>query len=77
MRALRGAIDNSAKRSLGTGMATTSDSAITGEAQAATENAAFLPRLVSKILRRRSELGEGQWLSEELRIALEEMASLL
>jgi hypothetical protein len=48
-----------------------------GRLYADTSDADFLPTLVSKIQRRRGDLGEGQWLSEELRISLEEMAPIL
>ena len=58
-------------------MSTASEGGVSARVGTGAEHSAFLATLASKIQHRRAELGEGQWLSEELRIALEEMAPIL
>ena len=58
-------------------MGTMSDSEVRGKAYGEVETPAFLPMVARKIKARREELGEGQWLCEELKVALDEMAPVL
>lgn len=58
-------------------MTTTSGSGTKGKSYLDTELPSFLPTVVRRIRQKRDELGEGQWLCEELRIALNEMAPIL
>ena len=58
-------------------MAHTSDSEMAGKDHGDSDRPSFLPMIIGKIRARREELGDGEWLSEELRVALDEMAPIL